>query len=340
MHQNGTILAVDDNPILLKGMHRILESAGYHVLTASTGGECLAILREIKPDMVLLDVVLPDGSGFEICKEIKSRTEYGNVYVVLLSSLKTSSDDQAEGLETGADGYIARPISNRELLARIQALLRLKWTETKLRESQQNFLRTFDESPVGSAIVSLEQKLELINKEMCRMTGHTREHLLSLTFDELLHPEDVPSAKLCIEKLLAGETEVEAIEVRLGTKEGAVLWARISLKLMRDISHTPLYYLPIIEDITERKRSEQERERLVDELRKTLSEAKRLSGLLPICASCKKIRDDKGYWEQVETYVSEHSDAVFSHGICPECAKKLYPEYFLGPERKESGRME
>lgn len=136
MDYKATILVVDDDAVLLKGLHRILESAGYHSLTASTGSECLATLQEIKPDIVLLDVMLPDGSGFDVCKEIKSRTEYGNVYVVLLSSLKTSSDDQAEGLETGADGYIARPISNRELLARIHALLRLKWTERKLRESE------------------------------------------------------------------------------------------------------------------------------------------------------------------------------------------------------------
>lgn len=67
----------------------------------------------------------------------------------------------------------------------------------------------------------------------------------------------------------------------------------------------------------------EERNRLVD----ALMEVKTLSGLLPICASCKKIRDDRGYWNQIEKYVQEHSDATFSHGICPDCAKKLYPEF-------------
>lgn len=64
------------------------------------------------------------------------------------------------------------------------------------------------------------------------------------------------------------------------------------------------------------------------ELQAALSEIKTLSGFLPICASCKKIRDDKGYWQQIEAYIREHSDAEFSHGICPDCAQRLYPEYF------------
>jgi HAMP domain-containing protein len=71
-----------------------------------------------------------------------------------------------------------------------------------------------------------------------------------------------------------------------------------------------------------------ERERLISELEQALSEVKTLSGLLPICSSCKRIRDDKGYWNQIETYVRDHTDAEFTHGICPECAKKLYPELY------------
>ena len=63
-------------------------------------------------------------------------------------------------------------------------------------------------------------------------------------------------------------------------------------------------------------------------LREALSQIKALSGLLPICSSCKKIRNDKGYWEQIETYIRSHSEVEFSHGICPECAKKLYPEFY------------
>jgi ABC-type glycerol-3-phosphate transport system permease component len=80
--------------------------------------------------------------------------------------------------------------------------------------------------------------------------------------------------------------------------------------------------------LLERKRAEGEREKLIVELQNALAELKTLSGLLPICSSCKKIRDDQGYWNQIEVYISGHSTAKFSHGLCPECAKKLYPKYF------------
>ncbi|MGB9439801.1 MAG: PAS domain-containing protein, partial [Desulfobacterales bacterium] len=79
-------------------------------------------------------------------------------------------------------------------------------------------------------------------------------------------------------------------------------------------------------DITKRKQIEEERNQLIKSLQDSLAKIKTLSGMLPICASCKKIRDDKGYWNQIETYLHRHSEAEFSHGICPECAKKLYPD--------------
>ncbi len=80
-------------------------------------------------------------------------------------------------------------------------------------------------------------------------------------------------------------------------------------------------------DITQSKRAQEERENLISELQQALSKVKLLSGLLPICASCKKIRDDRGYWNQIEGYIRQHSEAEFSHSICPQCLEKLYPEF-------------
>ena len=77
-------------------------------------------------------------------------------------------------------------------------------------------------------------------------------------------------------------------------------------------------------DISRRKHAEQKREQVIRDLKSALSEIKQLSGLLPICSVCKKIRDDKGYWNQVETYISDHSEADFSHSFCPDCAHNLY----------------
>jgi PAS domain S-box-containing protein len=86
-------------------------------------------------------------------------------------------------------------------------------------------------------------------------------------------------------------------------------------------------WLVVLRDITTRTHLEQERTRLVDELQDALAQVKTLSGLLPMCASCKRIRDDQGYWHSVEAYLATHSDAELSHGICPECMNKLYSDY-------------
>ncbi len=88
----------------------------------------------------------------------------------------------------------------------------------------------------------------------------------------------------------------------------------------------PSGQIVVLRDVTRRRRAEVERERLVDELRTALAEVRTLSGLLPICAHCKKIRDDQGYWHTVETYVRDHSQADFTHGICPDCLHRLYPD--------------
>ena len=81
-------------------------------------------------------------------------------------------------------------------------------------------------------------------------------------------------------------------------------------------------------EIIERKRSERKMEQLIKDLKTALTNVKRLRGLIPICANCKKVRDDEGYWKEVESYIHEHSVAEFTHGICPDCMKKLYPQYY------------
>ncbi len=91
----------------------------------------------------------------------------------------------------------------------------------------------------------------------------------------------------------------------------------------------------LTDEVGERKRQEVAKEKLIVELRKALEQVKLLSGFLPICSSCKKIRDDRGYWSQIESYISNHSEAEFSHGICPDCSKRLYPDLHEKIEAKK-----
>jgi signal transduction histidine kinase len=132
------ILVTDDDTLALSAACRVLTSAGYDVISAINGEQTLQMVEEHHPDVMLLDVVLPDIDGTEICRRIKADPRTADIFIILLSGIRTSSDEQSQGMEGGADGYIARPIANRELLARIQAYLRVKIAEQRLREYSEH----------------------------------------------------------------------------------------------------------------------------------------------------------------------------------------------------------
>ena len=103
-----------------------------------------------------------------------------------------------------------------------------------------------------------------------------------------------------------------------------------------DSQHDIIGLVESFQDITKLTDLEKEKNQLIEKLQQALSHVKKLSGFLPICASCKKIRDDSGYWNQIETYIRDHSEAEFSHSLCPECSRKLYPELHVGNKSEES----
>ena len=128
------ILVVDDSDDLRTVFCRLLARAGYEVLSARTGQECLRVVTEQQPDLVLLDVVLPDMSGIEVCKQIKSDDRTNGTLVLSISGTRTSGTSQAESLDGGADGYLTKPIDGQALLAHVNALLRKKKAEQVVQE--------------------------------------------------------------------------------------------------------------------------------------------------------------------------------------------------------------
>ncbi len=192
------ILVVDDDANVARSTARLLQNAGHAIATAANGAEALQTVQTFQPQLVLSDCNMPQMDGLELCRRIKEDPALAGVFVVLISGTFTLSDEQSAGLESGADGYIGRPIANRELAARVAAFARILRLDQALREKNA-------------------------------------------------------------------------------------------------------------------------------ELEVALSKVKLLSGLLPICAGCKKIRDDQGYWSQVECYVQKHSEATFTHGLCPDCMGKYFP---------------
>jgi len=165
------VLIVDDDADVLRAHSRLLKGAGYRVIEASTGGEGLRLARENRPNLILLDVVLPDVDGVEVCRRLRADPALRGTFIVLLSGLKTASDEQAEGLEGGADGYIARPISNRELLARVQSFARIKALESELRVQYEWLRVTLSSAGDGIIATDDEGRIEFMNPVAESVTG-------------------------------------------------------------------------------------------------------------------------------------------------------------------------
>jgi PAS domain S-box-containing protein len=228
-------------------------------------------------------------------------------YEIIASPLRDSTGKVVAGIEA------VRDITQRKKM------------EEKLRESEERFRRIFEDGPLGMLIADPDYRVLKANKALCEMLGYTEAELKGRSIGEITHAEDMEKSVGLSKQLLHGEVPLFRLEKRYVKKNGDLLWVNLTVTAIRGQEGKVLYALGMVENISRRKLAEQERERLVRDLQQALDNAKTLHGLLPMCAWCKKIRNDKGYWQKVETYVQEHSDASFTHGICPECLNKVDP---------------
>ncbi|MGB9629059.1 MAG: MASE3 domain-containing protein [Thermodesulfobacteriota bacterium] len=207
----------------------------------------------------------------------------------------------------------------------------LKLSEERLREERNRAQGYLDVAGVMLLVIGSDQKVQLINKKGCEILGWSESEILGKNwFDHFLPEEDREKVRAVFLKIISGEIEpFEYVENTILTKRGEKRMIAWHNKVLKDESGKIVATLSSGMDITERKKAEEEREKLINDLQEALSKVKVLSGMLPICASCKKVRDDKGYWTQIEAYIREHSEAEFTHGLCPDCLKKLYPDESL-----------
>jgi len=175
---------------------------------------------------------------------------------------------------------------------------------------------------------SLEGKIVSWNAGACKLYGYTEAEAVGQPITFLVAPERGKELAPLLERVGRGE-HIRQIETTRRRKDGELVEVSLSVSPVRNSAGQIVGVSTIARDIAERKRAERERERLVDELQRLLGEVKTLTGLLPICSYCKKIRDDKGYWNQIELYIGEHSSANFTHSVCPDCASHHYSD-FLG----------
>lgn len=205
-------------------------------------------------------------------------------------------------------------------------------TERKLAEAEmQNLqarLNTILESAQDGIFLMAFNTGErrYVNRVMAEMLGYTREELLGMRFQDSV---DLDTERVFSEigrRMIKTREAVHAVEYEIGRKDGSSLSVSTTLAPLVDNDGWITDVVGIMRDVTEKKKAEQEKDRLLSELREALDNVKTLRGLLPMCSYCKKIRDDEGYYQKIESYIRDRTDADFSHGICPECAEEHFPE--------------
>ena len=190
--------------------------------------------------------------------------------------------------------------------------------EAQVRELADELQDLYDHAPVGYHSLDAHGLFVRMNQTELEWLGYAREEVVGrMRFSDLLAPASREGFELNFERFKASGTARDQA-YNLFRKDGTILSVLLSASAVRDAEGRYVMSRGVIVDVTERRRME--------------AEVKTLSGLLPICASCKKVRDDRGYWSQIETYVSQHSQAEFSHGLCPDCLQRLYPEFAEKPE--------
>ncbi|MBI5216873.1 MAG: PAS domain S-box protein [Ignavibacteriae bacterium] len=200
-----------------------------------------------------------------------------------------------------------------------------KQTEMKLLNSEISYRGLFDSVSDAIYIQDVQGKFLDVNRGAEQMYGYPKEFFVGKTPEILSAPgkNDMQKTFEHVQKAFQGKSQrFEFWGIR---SNGEIFPKDVVLNPGTYFGQPVL--IALARDITERKRMEEEREQLVSDLQEAMASVKTLGGLLPICAGCKKIRDDKGYWEHVENYIMQHTAATFTHGMCPECSDKYFPEY-------------
>lgn len=204
-----------------------------------------------------------------------------------------------------------------------------------LRESEEQFSTLLQIIEVGVVVHGPDTKIILCNKASQNLLGMTEGQLLGKEATNQAWKfcnedgSDMPLVDYPVNQVINNKKVLKNMILGIHrTDKSDVIWTLVNAVPKFGSDGKIIQVIVTFMDITERRQAGEEREKLIEELKVTLDEVKTLQGFIPICANCKNIRDDEGYWQQIEGYISDHSEAQFSHSICPDCAKKLYPELY------------
>lgn len=263
------ILLVDDNIENLRLLVKMLSQLGYKVQPANQSSLALALARTNPPDLILLDIMMPEINGYEVCQQLKSDPKTQEIPVIFLSVLDDPMD-KIKAFKVGGADYITKPFQIQEVIVRIEHQISLKSLKQKLqqekiqlqeeikqrKQSERLFRSIFENAAVGMCLVGLDGNLLKVNASIEQMLGYSASELLQLNITAIIHPNDLNLDASARENLLIGKISNYHIEKRLIQKNKSIIWAILSVSLMRNDADEPFYLIWQIQNITQRKKME------------------------------------------------------------------------------------
>lgn len=213
----------------------------------------------------------------------------------------------------------------------------------RVRESEQRLSLAMEAIHDGLWDYNIEKNQVFFNPQYYIMLGYEPYELPQSrqTWIDLMHPDDRERSVNYVDECIRTE-KGWSLEFRMQAKDGSYRWimGRGHVAL-RDNNGSPLRRVGTHTDITEKKEAALEREHLIRELKESQETVQALNGMLPICSTCKKIRDDEGYWNRLEEYIQSHSEALFTHSLCPDCIEDLYgdKDWYKKRKKKPTGDL-
>jgi PAS domain S-box-containing protein len=278
-------------------------------------------------DAILSDYHVP-GFGIEAALQIYKRHALNTPFICV--SGKISEIEAVEMMRHGVHDYLMKD-NLAGLGAKIQREIQAADQRAELKREQftKSHLAAIVEHSNDAIIgTNLDGIVLSWNRAAEQIYGLPASEMLGKSVSAIVPSEAAGDLSDLLDRMRRGETigSFQTVSVR---KDGTRVDVSITVSPLKGKFGQITGVSAIVRDITERCRREEELVRLNEELKKAAANVKALSGLLPICSGCKKIRDDQGYWQQVESYIRKHSEAQFTHGLCPDCVKHLYPELKL-----------
>lgn len=285
---NANILVIDDNEANRYALTRMLKTAGFEVHCAEDGMTGLALTAQLRPDLVVLDIRLPDISGLEVCARLKADPVLCRTPVLHVSASYVQPADQARGLESGADGYLVEPVDPAVLLATVRALLRARQAESEARRTAAlaadrlaEIEAIYHSAPVGMCVLDRELRYRRINARLAEINGPSAEAHLGRTAREVV-PDLTEQAEAVLRKILETGDAVRSIEF-VGTTPAQPgvrrTWIENWLPL-KDADGNVTGINVVAQEITERKQMEEELRRLNSELARSNAELEQFAAIV------------------------------------------------------------